>query len=211
PTSNQLYQLKKWFWITTYSNYFTIYNLSKQRIAYYKFQEFIYNENVDPIYYDQDNHFVTQKFPEKISMGSVRSKALALFMLNYSVNHNNILGGLNFNADSNLYSGYKSYKLFKEKENMVPSNTVFVPIPYSGNVFGKPVRQSELRFLLDELYFTEENYFITRKMKEDYWYNRIDDVLAKRRREIKNAEMKFVEQLNIEYLIEDFDDLDFPF
>jgi hypothetical protein len=83
PTNEQLFKLKKWFWITTYSNYFTIYNLSKQRKAYNKFQDFI-NNNDDPVYLDESiKRFRIESFPKKISMGSVRGKALALFMLNY--------------------------------------------------------------------------------------------------------------------------------
>jgi hypothetical protein len=84
PSLSQLSQLKKWFWITTYSNYFTIYNLSKQRAAYQQFQKFIDDENVNPVFYDNDSVFMALSFPEKITMGSVRGKALALFMINYS-------------------------------------------------------------------------------------------------------------------------------
>jgi len=210
PTSKQLKKLKKWFWITTYSNYFTIYNLSKQRLAYYKFQEFIDDENVNPIYYDNDNSFESQKFPDKISMGSVRSKALSLFMLNYSINNTNILGDLNFTADSNLYSGYRSYKLFKERENMIPANTVFVPIPSSGKIFDQSVRQSDLRFLLDEPPFiAEENYFILKEMKNLYWREDIEQILEERERLIQIKELEFVEnELEIRYNDENLNDYD---
>lgn len=84
PTSEQLTQLKNWFWITTYSNYFTIYNLSKQRKAYEKFQRFIKN-NDNPLFVDDlKRKFTIESFPKKISMGSVRGKALALFLINYN-------------------------------------------------------------------------------------------------------------------------------
>ncbi|MCT3662507.1 DUF262 domain-containing protein [Elizabethkingia anophelis] len=210
PTKLQLKQLKKWFWITTYSNYFTIYNLSKQRIAYYKFQKFIDNQDVDPVYYEDGDSFETQKFPDKISMGSVRSKALSLFMLNYSINKDNILEDYSLKADSDIYSGYKTYKLFNNKENMLPANTVFVPIPYSEKIFNKSLRQKDLSFLLDEPPYTiEDNYFINEEMKNNYWYKRIDQVLDVRRNMIRTNESKFVEEKLGIRIFFDIDDLEF--
>jgi hypothetical protein len=85
PSREELEKLKKWFWITTYSNYFTIYSLSKQREAYYVFQEFLKDSSKNPVYNDNPKlPFTVLEFPSKISFGSVRYSALILFLLNHS-------------------------------------------------------------------------------------------------------------------------------
>ena len=86
PTEIQILELKKWFWVTSYSNYFSIYSLSNQRKAFEQFNLFVNNEKVSPIFNDKVNlKFSTLNFPEKTFMGSVRSKALTLFMINYAL------------------------------------------------------------------------------------------------------------------------------
>ena len=50
PTSEQLQSLENWFWITTYSNYFTLYSLSQQRFAYQEFLKLTSGESFDGIY-----------------------------------------------------------------------------------------------------------------------------------------------------------------
>ncbi|MBK9257466.1 MAG: DUF262 domain-containing protein [Saprospiraceae bacterium] len=118
PTSEQLEKLKDWFWVTTYSNYFTIYNLSKQRKAYEHFQKFILGTSETPLYFDRQNEvFESLEFPTKIDMGSVRAKALALFMLGYQ---NDFM-----KLDSEVVNGYKNFKLFDGKSN-VSENAVLV-------------------------------------------------------------------------------------
>jgi hypothetical protein len=74
--------LEKWFWMTTYSNYFTIYSLSQQRSAYQTFYEFARDRSGDDIYkVNSDMVFNTAKYPDKLNFASVRSKALQLFYL----------------------------------------------------------------------------------------------------------------------------------
>ncbi len=85
PTEEQLKALKNWFWQTSLTNYFTIYSLSKQRLAYNHFQKFINGETLNPLY----NHNPQEKlkvtdWPSKINFGSVRAKSILLFLLNYS-------------------------------------------------------------------------------------------------------------------------------
>ncbi len=85
-SEHQIITLKKWFWITSYSNYFTINSLSNQRKSFNRFRDFIFNEEIDPVYYDNDKlQFTALDFPQKITMGSVRAKSLALFMINYAL------------------------------------------------------------------------------------------------------------------------------
>jgi len=85
PTNEQLFKLKEWFWQTSLSNYFTIYSLSKQRLAYNHFQNFITGVVSEPIYvHSKFEKLRLTDWPVKITFGSVRAKSILLFMLNYS-------------------------------------------------------------------------------------------------------------------------------
>lgn len=86
PTEEQKEVLKKWFWVTTYATYFTIYALSKIRTSFDYFKDFVEGKRDNPIYNDRpDTRFQVAEFPTKnINLGSVRSTALILFLLNYS-------------------------------------------------------------------------------------------------------------------------------
>lgn len=184
PNQKQLFQLKKWFWITTYSNYFTIYNLSKQRIAYQQFQKFIKDENVDPVFYENDSPFTALAFPDKITMGSVRGKALALFMINHSAN--TTLSQTSNTIHSN--TGYKTSKLFSKKENMIPENTVFHILSQNTNTFDNNILSAEF-----------ENLFITNEMVEKNKKGLSDDILTLRKKLINQKERDFIKNLGIDY------------
>ena len=195
PTLQQINELKRWFWITSYSNYFTIYNLSKQRTAYNKFQTFIKNENEDPIFYDSDDKFDTLEFPDKIEMGSVRKKTLALFLANYSINQKNILNGKTLNSEN--ISSIKSFKLFKDYNSA--ENTVFIIEKYNSTEnFPKSIK--DLSFML-----SNENsgkfleYFINDDMRNAFYENDIQTVLEIRKSLIIEAERNFVQSLGIDY------------
>ncbi|MDI9308795.1 MAG: DUF262 domain-containing protein [Limnohabitans sp.] len=199
PTPNHLKKLKEWFWITTYANYFTIYNLSKQRLAYLQFQKFIKDENESSLYYDESNEkFKPLPFPEKILMGSVRAKALALFMINYNINSSEIINAPNkINSDS--IDGYKAFKLFQNVENMLPSNTVFDFLRYNSiNHFPKNIK--DLSFLLGQDYLgKEENIFINEKMRKLFASDKIEEVLQERKNFIEEKENEFITKvLNLE-------------
>ncbi|ELM3643177.1 DUF262 domain-containing protein [Flavobacterium psychrophilum] len=195
PTTKQIYELKKWFWITSYSNYFTIYNLSKQRIAYYKFQDFILNEDENPIFYDNSDKFETLEFPDKIEMGSVRKKTLALFMTNYSINKEEILKGKSLLVDN--IENVKSYKLFKDFNSS--ENTVFVVEKYnSTDNFPKSIKDLSFMLLIENKGNFSE-YFINEDMRVEYEKGNIDVVLEIRKELIIKAERAFVESLGIEY------------
>lgn len=195
PTAKQIDELKKWFWITSYSNYFTIYNLSKQRIAYYKFQSFIINEDENPIFYDSSDNFETLEFPDKIEMGSVRKKTLALFMTNYSINKEEILKGKSLLVEN--IENVKSHKLFKDYNTS--ENTVFVVEKYnSTDNFPKSIK--DLSFmLLKENAGNFSEYFINEDMRVEYEKGNIDVILEIRKELIVTAEKAFVESLGIEY------------
>ena len=204
PTEIQILELKKWFWVTSYSNYFSIYSLSNQRKAFEQFNLFVNNEKVSPIFNDKVNlKFSTLNFPEKTFMGSVRSKALTLFMINYALGIKEI-SLQKINADSveefeigNLYS-------IPQKENPTEN---FVPVVYKrveieGRITIESITNTKkpknYSFLLNEV---NENLFISENMCKLEIGNDIpiSTILQIRKELIKKAEKLFVESLDIEY------------
>ena len=189
PTITQKDKLKDWFWITTYSNYFTIYSLSKQREAYKQFQKFLKDENKDPIFNDKPElPFDVVDFPNKIYFGSVRAKALILFMLNYS-NHfqkadSNNIEGLNLN--------YLFYDVKDDKDNFYPESAIAV----IDTLQAKFPKSRDMSFMLEEYKEEYKSYFLTKEMSE------ITDkkaILNLRKELIIKAEKEFVEKLGLKY------------
>lgn len=193
PSNKQLETLKRWFWITTYANYFTVYNLSKQRLAYKEFQSFILNEKHNPIYYDRkDEFFETIKFPVKIDMGSVRAKALGLFMLQNQGNGKKL--------DVHTVNGYKEHRLFQECKNPKASENTVLVIDNGEYPIDKFTKD------LSNWLVSKENYsafFITPEMQTAYQNGASkEDILAMRKQLLIDQEKAFVEQFNITYAIE---------
>lgn len=196
PTRIQLDKLKIWFWQTTYSNYFTIYNLAKQRAAYHQFLRFISNENEDPVYYDKRKKFETADFPKKISMNSVRAKAVALFMLNFSVRGQNIIHSNPVSSNSPMK--FKDLKLFKNLDNSdgdnILENTIMMVNP--NNATSEFSKRGNL-LLSPELYNSNlSSFFLTTEMIDNL--SQVD-FLEMRLSIIKSNEKDFVESLNIIY------------
>ncbi len=199
-------KLKRWFWVTSYSNYFTIYSLSNQRKAFEKFVEsLINNSNTDPVFYDNENiQFVTFDFPSKIVMGSVRAKSLALFMINYSKGFDEIsVNKINSEEIENFEFGY----LFSKPQRDNPSEN-FIPIIEEIVVKEKGIRQFRLLTKLKRpqnysslLNEERKNLFITSEMVNLYDGNYESEtlILDLRREEIVRAEKRFVESLDILY------------
>lgn len=200
PTDSQLKTLKEWFWITTYSNYFTIYNLSKQRLAYNKFQDFIEGKSESAIYYDSlDEKFDTLEFPDKITMGSVRAKALASFMLNYSLRESNILDGLSINAEN--IEGYRTFKLFSNIENSNVSENTILVIEKFNSLNNIPRQTKNLsHWLSSEFQGQFQEFFISDDMRKEYEKGNIGKVLEIRKELIIKREKEFVENLGLEYV-----------
>jgi uncharacterized protein with ParB-like and HNH nuclease domain len=192
PTPIQLESLKEWFWITTYANYFTIYNLSKQRLAYQSFREFLKDKNYNPIYYDnKEQTFETLTFPKKIEMGSVRAKALGLFMLQHQVKGEKL--------DMNLVQGYQTYKLFNEIEGNanISENTILV---IEDGTYQIPKSQKDLSdWLISDA--DQRKFFIDTDMKIAFNNGASkESILAIRRKLIIEAEKSFVESFNLRYV-----------
>lgn len=82
PTEKQIKWLKLWFWRTTYSNFFTNSSLSDQRQEYNLFRTYLKTGKYEPSDILKQNLSLEYSFPEKINLRSVRSSALALFVIN---------------------------------------------------------------------------------------------------------------------------------
>jgi uncharacterized protein with ParB-like and HNH nuclease domain len=179
-------KLKKWFWQTTYSNYFTIYNPSKRKRAFEVFKEFAkLNTNISLFNDKPNDKFKVPDLPEKITFGSVRSKAFLLFMINYINNFKE------FKIEEiNSFSQEKLFKEYDSPENVI---TKFqkINLIYSYNKEGQLLfndiiktnkRQPDLSKMLESLQ-DFENYFITNEMKDLYFdkKNNIDNILILRK------------------------------
>lgn len=192
PTDEQKQRLKDWFWITTYSNYFTIYSLASQRRAYEHFQEFLAGNKLDPVYNDNPSlRFVVGEFPDKISMGSVRAKALTLFLLNYSNGFRTI--------DSGEAQSFKLQKIFANSNE----STNFIPVidDMTLKEFFPLKKSKDLSYLLTKVPLLDlSNFFISKDMQIDL--DLLGDasyLLIQRRNMIMENERAFVEDLNMEY------------
>ena len=192
PTENQLKKLKDWFWITTYSNYFTMYSFSKQREAYYQFQKFLNDENENPVYNDKpDLPFEVMEFPNKIFFGSVRAKALLLFMLN----HFNHFKKVDSQEIEGLKLNYLFYDIKDKKGNFYPESAVTI-LDTLQSIFPK---SKDMSFMLEN---KEDytGYFLTENMrkiflKKDKGYQR--EILKIRKKIIINFEKEFIEKLGL--------------
>lgn len=70
PTKDQINELKKWFFYTTYTNYFTNTSLSRIRDDISRFRDFAKGERIQPI--DNYDTISLSSIPEKYSLHTVR-------------------------------------------------------------------------------------------------------------------------------------------
>lgn len=198
PSTIQLDQLKKWFWITTYASYFTIYSLSKQRAAYERFHQFLNGAQIDPVFNDKpDAPFVVVDFPTKVYFGSVRAKALVLFLLDYAYTRQKLdssqVQGLNMN--------YLFHDLLDDAGNHYPES-VIPTIDFVNSASGLPTEKMKDISLLLEKYRPEyERFFLTPQMAEDYKKNPENKlaIIQTRKTLIMQAEKAFTENLGLVY------------
>jgi hypothetical protein len=198
PSEVQVKKLKEWFWTTTYSNYFTIYSLSKIRHAFEQFKRFIFDENESPIYYDKPNQrFSVADLPNSVSAKSVRSTAFVLFLLNYSNNFNKVSSGeIDTFKLLYLFSGVSSHG------NAIPI-IQHIDKSKDGLPFGYE-KQKDLSYLLNELDFNDNltKHFLNDTLIGLYNENhggKSDLILNYRLGLIEQTEKEFVERLNIIY------------
>ena len=194
PNLQQLSKLKEWFWITTYSNYFTIFSLSKIRLAFEQFMKFTKNESENAVYYGKSNlKFSTADLPKSVSSGSVRSKAYQLFLLNYSNNFNPI----NSEDIETLKLTYL-YKGVKKHSNLVP---LIIYTKTSNNDLPFEFRKSkEMSYLLEiQNIGFREKYFLNEKLIELHKDREFESVLNERLNLIEIKEKEFVQNLGLLY------------
>jgi hypothetical protein len=189
---DKVQELKKWFWITSYTNYFTIYNLTDIREAYKVFQDFVENNN-SPIY--KKNFLKVKTFPEKNNFGSSRYTSLALFMVNYSINKENILTSKPI--DTNKITGVNEYKLFRNENSI--GNTIFIPI--QKNELNEQIKKhNSLQFLLSNDFRGQyQELFITDDMRDLHSQKKNKELLKLREKLIQDKENEFITKvLNLE-------------
>lgn len=196
PSYFQLRELERWFWVTSYANYFSIYSLSKQRIAFKQFQDFAKGEISNSVYNDdKKQQFKTLEFPEKILFGSVRSKCLGLFLIKYYIT----FSGENFDDDRSKYFEF-TYLINKIKRSEMA-------IPINKNYFISINKRKDLLSIFDESTSeyeinesTLKGLLIDQKFLDLYRHKRFEEMIDYRRNLIINSESNFVQSLGIEYL-----------
>ncbi|MFK7797467.1 MAG: DUF262 domain-containing protein [Aureispira sp.] len=200
-TKEQEIALKKWFWYTTYSNYFTVYSsIGKLRAVYYQMNAFIDGTINDPIYYDTKNKLMVQSFPDKVSKRGVRSKALLLFMLNHALDQD----GLTIKGKGGkIIDEFKVGRLFEEAKSTAEN---FIPVYRLKAQDFKELRPISPTFKKQKDYVrdledTKEhpNLFISAEMQE-IWKNNPNEegqeqILELRKQWIQEAEQKFVDKI----------------
>lgn len=205
PSPTQIEKLKEWFWITSFSNYFTIYNPAKRKEAFRVFQEFAKGKVDNPLFNDKPKvKFTVPDLPNKITLGSVRAKTYILFLLNYSNNFDKI----NFED----VEGYKISKLLSHTFEFSPFfnwdiSNIVVQLDKIDNDSGKrrfksliKKKTKDLSYLLNVSFVNKlDDLFINEKMINEYKRGNVENVLSERESLITAAEKSFVEKLNLDH------------
>ncbi len=202
PTAKQIEALKKWFWITSYANYFTMYSPSKQRLAYKQFQEFLQDKTENPVYNDKPEiPFVVTELPDKIYFGSVRAKSYMLFLLNYANDFQKI------NAED--IDDLKLFYLFNESqdaESLMPMLEYIDPQKNYFRTLTNTPKPKDLAAFLTYNGNSFSNYFLDEEMQMLYSKNPDDketcsSILEKRKQIIYNAEKSFIEEMGMKVYV----------
>jgi len=188
PTIEQYQALENWFWVTTYSNYFTLYSLSQQRIAYQEFCSFAEGNHLDGIYRVNSDSFITAKYPDKLNFAGVRPKALQLFYLK----------SINEKADE-LQDREGLKEIFistSSKKDRSPANILL----RLSSEFEKDGEKKQINNFI-ETYSPEilNRHFITEEMVGLYRQGNVDEFISEREIYLKSKEKEFVEKLGIRY------------
>ena len=209
PTEEQKTKLKEWFWITTYSNYFTIYSLANQRKAYQHFQLFLDGKEEHPVFNDRPRErFVISSLSSKLTLGSVRTKAFVLFLLNYSnsfdINEENSPTSVSLQSfkpiNSEEIQDFELEKIFYnhfEPENIIP---VFSKFMIPNLLLNR--KEKDLSFILNQPYQRDfEKYFIKPQMLHFFkiyqTFERENQILALRKEHIQFVEKHFVNSFDM--------------
>jgi len=191
PTPEQYQALEKWFWITTYSNYFTIYSLSQQRTAYQTFCEFACGEHHDGIYrMSDDRPFTTAKYPIQLNFTGVRSKALQLFYLK------TIMGNTHDVIQDR--EGIKEIFIFTSlKKERLPANII---LRLSSEFEQDKDKKNTSNFIENSSREILDKHFIKQEMVNLYRQNEINDFIKQRGKYLEEKEYEFVKKMGITFI-----------
>jgi hypothetical protein len=162
------------------------------------YQSFLRGETIDPIYNDKpDTPFSVIDFPNKIFYGSVRAKAVVLFLLNKE----NGFRKLDASKVDGLFERYLFSKARDENGNKFPAGIIAYAEPL------QPLypKKRDMSFLLED--YKEEyqgKYFLSREMRNIYLRDKDSEdskikIIKMREALIKEAEKVFVENLGLNY------------
>jgi len=187
PTIEQLNSLEKWFWITTYSNYFTIYSLSQQRSAYQEFCQFAEGNHFDGIYKaNSDMVFSTAKYPDKLNFTGVRPKALQLFYLKSIIENNDV---------QDREGAKEIFISTSARKDRNPANIII----RVSSEFEKAQDKKQIdRFIETSSNKVLNQHFITQEMIHLY-KDSAEKFIDEREMYLKLKEKEFVEKLGIKY------------
>lgn len=188
PTLEQCESLMKWFWMTTYSNYFTLYSLSQQRTAYWEFCEFSQGKSSDGVYrVSIDSNFNTAKYPDRLNFSSVRAKALQLFYLRSIV------------ANSGIQKRESVKEIFISTSSKKDRNPANVILRLSSEFEQDQEKKQIENFINGSSMEILERHFITPSMVDLYKQGNIEQFVSDREVYLKLKEEEFVKQLGIKY------------
>lgn len=189
PTEEKLKALEKWFWITTYSNYFTIYSPSQQREAHKLFIDFVNDKHETGIL--KINEFKIAEFPKKLNFTGVRPKALQLFFLK------NICE----NVELQTQESVKDFFIFNKKDK-TPANMVFrLSSEFESDRNKREIKNFILSLQEEEL----PKYFLTKELQRLYReieneteknLDKINEFLEKRGNIIQQEEQNFIDSFS---------------
>jgi hypothetical protein len=192
PTTSTLDVIKRWFWQTSYSNYFTILSPSRRKEAFAHFLSYLDGRENDPFYNDKPGTpFIVSDFPNKIHYGSVRAKALILYLLNYNNNFRRTEVDEIYAVDLH----YLFYDLRNERGDFYPASVVPL-FAFNGRRTTKTV---DLSIFLEFWAIEYERIFITEAMVELYNEGKRLEVIELRKQLIMGSEREFVKSLGLIY------------
>jgi len=188
-TENQKVELVKWFWFTTYSNYFTVYSPSKRAKAFQQFRDYLFDYEVEMIYIEnKEIEFQVPKYKSS-NFGSVRFCANVLFQLSQTKEK----------ITPETCLGFASIKLIEgEKEDL--ANMIYKPIMVNDNLLSyQSKKHSSLQFLLsNEFRGQYSELFITDDMRSGN-QKKNKELLKLREKLIQDKENEFITKvLNLE-------------
>jgi len=188
PTQEEYKALEKWFWFTTYSNYFTLYSISQQRSAYEVFCDFAKRKHPDVIYkVNSDMSFTTAKYPNKLNFTGVRPKALQLFYLKSII------------EDAEIQDREGIKEIFISTSSKKDRNPANIILRLSSEFEEDKDKKQISNFIKNSDIEILEKHFITAEMVDLYTEDNIDDFLSKREEFLKLKESEFVKEMGIIY------------